>query len=219
MELITEDQRPPFLFACLITLVTVVASYFMARYLAPSATVANLWYWYMARSAGFTAYGMLAAAVLLGLTNSTGFWDAWRLRKLMNQMHQYLSLLVFPFLFFHLWGLHQDTTVPFGWVSLFAPFVTRYRPIPIGLGILTLYGWTALILTSYIREKIGVKWWRGIHYGAFPMFVGVSLHGIFAGTDTSKPWSIVIYLVPLALFALLVRRRLGMQKRSAAGRV
>lgn len=207
MELINEEQKFPFFLACLLTFIVVAFAFFFTHLVEPNRLSQNLFYWYMARAAGFTAYLLLALAVLFGASSSSGIWDRWKIRKLITQMHQYAALLVFPFLFFHLWGLHQDTTIPYHWMNLLIPFQQTYRPIQTGFGVLTLYGWILLIGTSYIREKISVKVWRYIHYASFPMFILVTLHGLFTGTDSNRVWAMLIYIIPSVLFVLLVLQR------------
>jgi predicted ferric reductase len=191
----------------MLTIFIVVGSYTAIHLMNPGQATANRFYWYMARSAGFTSYCLLSLSVLLGVSTTSALWDKWKLRKLMTQMHQYAALLVLPFLFFHLWGLYQDASVPFGVFSLLIPFAAKYRPIYTGFGVLTLYGWLLLVITSYVREKMSAKAWRTIHYASFPMFILVTLHGLLTGTDSRQLWATAIYLVPTILFIVLVMRR------------
>jgi sulfoxide reductase heme-binding subunit YedZ len=207
VELLNERQRFPFGFACALTFFIIVGSYAAIHVVNPGQATANKFYWYMARSAGFTSYCLLSLAVLLGVSTTSAIWDKWKLRKLMTQMHQYAALLVLPFLFFHLWGLYQDASVPFGVFSLLIAFAAKYRPVYTGFGVLTLYGWLLLVITSYVREKMSAKVWRTIHYASFPMFILVTLHGLFTGTDSSRLWAVAIYLIPTILFIVLVMRR------------
>ncbi len=208
MELMNERQRFPFAFACALTFLIIAVSYLITHIASPAPALSNRFFWYMARSAGMTSYGLLSLVVLLGVSTTSTFWDKWKLRKLMNQMHQYAALLIFPFLIFHLWGLHQDTSVPFRWLTLLVPFMDHYRPIPTGFGILTLYGMVVLMITAYARKHVGVKLWRTIHYASFPMFIMVTLHGLLAGTDSKSQWAMLVYLIPSSLFTLFVWKRL-----------
>ncbi|WAH44948.1 ferric reductase-like transmembrane domain-containing protein (plasmid) [Alicyclobacillus fastidiosus] len=203
-----ERQRFPFVVACIATAIVVGFSLLTTHLIDPAPKAANETYWYLERSAGFTSYGLLSIAVLLGASSSLSFWERWNMRKLMTQMHQYASLLVFPFLFFHLWGLYMDKSVSFGIIQLLIPLTTRYRAIPTALGILTLYAWLTLIVTSYFREKIGVKIWRAIHILSFPMFFAVTFHGLFSGTDSNKLWAVLIYVVPTVIFTILCLKRI-----------
>lgn len=207
MQLMNERQRFPFLVACLVAVLVIAIAFLTTHFVDPAPAVADKTYWYLERSAGFTAYGLLSLAVLLGVSSSSAFWDNWNLRKLMMQMHQYTSLLVFPFLFFHLWGLYMDKSIPFTVARLLIPLASSYRPLPATLGVLTLYAWLLLIISSYFREKIGVKAWRSIHILSFPMFVFATFHGLLTGTDSSKHLVLVVYLVPSVLFGFFLWMR------------
>lgn len=206
MELIHEEQRFPFVLTLILSAIVVAFAFFFTHLVNPEPAAKNLTYWYMARSAGLTAYILLALAVLLGASTTRSLWDRWRLRKFVTQIHQYCALLVLPFLFFHLWGLHQDTSIVFNLPNLLIPFFQTYRPIPAGLGVLTLYGWLLIVATSYLRERITVGVWRSIHYISIPMFIAVTIHGLLTGTDTRRHWALAIYIIPSALFVLLMLR-------------
>lgn len=208
MELINEKQRFPFAFACVLAALIIGGSYLITTFVSPAPAAANRMYWYMTRAAGFTAYGLLSVSVLLGLSTTSKLWDKLKVRKLMTQMHQYTALLVVPFLCFHIYGLHQDTTIPFPWGSVILPFTASYRPFSTGLGVLTMYGWILIVVSSYIRERISVQTWRKIHYISLPMFVGVTLHGILTGSDSNAGWAELVYLVPTALFVVLLITRM-----------
>lgn len=218
MQLINERQRFPLVAACIVTALIIGVAFLTTHFVDPAPALANKTYWYIERSAGFTSYGLLSLAVLLGVSSSSSFWDRWNIRKLMTQMHQYVALLVFPFLFFHLWGLYMDKTIPFHVAQFVIPFTSPYRALPTGLGVLTLYAWLLLIVTSYFREKIGVKTWRTIHILSFPMFVSVSLHGLLTGTDSSKHWAALVYLIPTVLFVFFLAMRIRKSRKSPAQR-
>ncbi len=204
----TRQQRFPFVYTCLLVGVVIAASSLLTHVMYSAPAQSNKMYWYMARSSGFTAYSLLSLAVLLGASSTSGIWDKLKIRKLATQVHQYSAILVFPFLFFHLWGLYSDKSILFTWISILIPFIDSYRTVPTGIGILVLYGWLLLIVTSYFREKIGVKIWRAIHIGAFPMFILVTIHSILTGSDTGKLWSSLIYCVPSILLVIIVVKRL-----------
>lgn len=216
MQLMNEKQRFPFTLACIMALLIIGSCFLLTHLVDPAPAHANQLYWYVVRAAGFTTYGLLSVAVLLGSSSAIGIWDKWNMRKLMTQMHQYASLLVFPFLFFHLWGLYMDKSVLFHLLDLLVPFIDKYRAVPTGLGILTVYAWLLLVLSSYFREKIGVKLWMTIHYISFPMFIGVTLHGLLSGTDSAKGWALLVYLIPTVLFVILLFIRVRRTKKKDA---
>ncbi|MDI9258997.1 ferric reductase-like transmembrane domain-containing protein [Alicyclobacillus sendaiensis] len=216
MQLMAKPQRWPFLYTWVVILGIVFASYAVTALTNPAPASANLTHWYMARSAGMTAYLLLSLTAFLGATTTSGVWDRLKLRKLVTQLHQFSAMLVLPFLFFHLWGLYEDKTVPFSISSLFVPFADTYRPAAVALGILSLYTWVLLVITSYFRERLNAAVWRRVHVLAFPMFAAVTLHGLLAGSDTHTGWAKLVYAVPsaLVLAASIARWRKAKSKTS-----
>ncbi|WP_067922316.1 ferric reductase-like transmembrane domain-containing protein [Alicyclobacillus shizuokensis] len=204
MELVNERQTPALLSAGLFLFLMITGSYGLAHVLYHTQAGTNQFFWYMERAAGFTVYELLAASVLLGMASASGLWDRWRARKLATDLHQFIALFLLAFLALHLWGLHEDTTIPFSLQRLLLPFVSSYRPLPVALGVLGMYGVLVLILTSYLRPMIGPKVWRTIHYLSIPVFILVTLHGLLSGTDAGSHWALVLYSVPWALFLVLL---------------
>jgi cytochrome b561 len=49
--------------------------------------------------------------------------------------------------------------------------------------------------------------WRAVHLLAVPAFILALVHGVFAGTDTERPWMFAMYASTgiATLFLLLVR--------------
>jgi sulfoxide reductase heme-binding subunit YedZ len=194
--------------AVLFLLVVIAASYAWVVVMFPPEKEKNEIFWYMARAAGFTAYELLAFTALLGLTSSAGVWDRWKVRRLVTQWHQFASSLVIAFLVLHLWGLHEDKTIPFPWSKLLVPFSASYRPLYTGFGALALYGLAVLLVTSYLRPHIGSRVWRTVHFLSIPVFVLVTLHGLLSGTDAASVWAAWMYVVPAALFVGVLVPRL-----------
>jgi len=76
-------------------------------------------------------------------------------------------------------------------------------------------------LTFYVKKWIGQGMWRSIHYLSFGVFVAAVGHGILAGTDTTHPVAIGMYVASVASVLLLtVVRVIGSREpaRPARGR-
>jgi cytochrome b561 len=54
---------------------------------------------------------------------------------------------------------------------------------------------------------MSTRLWRTIHLLAVPAFVLALLHGVFAGTDTQRPWMIALYGTTgvMTFFLVIVR--------------
>ncbi|GGJ11208.1 hypothetical protein GCM10010885_20640 [Alicyclobacillus cellulosilyticus] len=207
MDILREEQRTPAWVTWTVLAGFLAILYTVNRMTGDPATI-NARFWLLERASGFVAYELLSLTAILGVSMTSRIWDRWRLRKLVNDVHQYASLLVWPFLMLHLWGLYNDKSVPFSARALFVPFQSSYRPLPVAIGVICLYLIFVISLTSYARPWLGAKLWHAIHYISFPLFLGVSLHGFFSGTDSLHLWARTMYAVPLTIFLVISLYRL-----------
>jgi DMSO/TMAO reductase YedYZ heme-binding membrane subunit len=75
------------------------------------------------------------------------------------------------------------------------------------MGIAALYGLVVVVGSFYVKRWIGQKRWRAIHFASLGVFVSSLVHGIWAGTDTSSPMMIGLYLgSAIVVFALVAHR-------------
>lgn len=207
MELVDERQTLPLAVTGAFTFVLMVGTYGLLAWTHPPQATANTLYWYIARTAGFLAYELLALTALLGVSGTSALWAKWKAGPVVARMHQFASLMVFPILVLHVWALHQDSTVPFAWPALLIPLRAAYRPFATGLGVLSLYLMVVLVLSSILRAHLGVRVWRTLHYLSFPLFLMITVHGLLSGSDSAEPWAPYLYFVPLITFTLLTMRR------------
>lgn len=182
--------------------------------------------WNIARAGGFTAYILLALAVIAGLALSTQLQSPARWPRLINnELHNFLSLLSTIFLGIHILAVWIDPFTSFGWNEMLIPLVSHYRPVWMALGIVALYLGLAIGLSTWIRPRIGYKWWRRLHVLTLGTFVLATIHGLGTGSDTQSGWALGIYIVSSVLVGLLLCRRLfalnkgkHAQKQPAASR-
>ena len=70
-----------------------------------------------------------------------------------------------------------------------------------------MYILTLLLITTWLRPRLGQKTWRSIHYGGFLTWLTALIHGVDAGTDSGVGWVMMIYIATAAaIFTLLVYR-------------
>jgi predicted ferric reductase len=107
----------------------------------------------------------------------------------------------------HLAGLLLDRFVIFRPVDLLVPLHTGFRPVAVAAGIVTMYAMVVVLGSSWLRKRVGPRWWRRLHILAVPMFSLALVHGVFAGTDTLRPWMWWIYMSTgaVVLFLVIVR--------------
>ena len=163
----------------------------------------QLW-WYANRASGLTAF------LLLWLANVWGFVVGCRMFKnLLNThaslaFHEQLSLLAILFSAAHGLVLLFDRTQPFALNELFVPFVSRYRPIWVGLGIIAFYITVLVTLTFYIRRLISMPVFRIIHVLSLLTYFMAAVHGLLAGTDSGVTGVLLVYKISLLVTVFLV---------------
>ena len=142
--------------------------------------------WYVARAAGIVSLLLLTGSVLLGiLTSVRWFSDRWP-RFTTTLVHRNVSLLAVVFLVVHVATVVIDGFAPIRWLDVVVPFASPYRPFWLGLGTVAFDLVLALIATSLLRNRIGPRLWRGIHWLAYACWPVAVVHGMGTGTDTAS---------------------------------
>ena len=152
------------------------------------------WQWLVARASGFTAYVLVTLSVVLGLLLSQR-WQSRRVwpRLLNDQLHQYTILLAGVFTAIHGISVWIDPFTAFSLREVLLPGASHYRPLWMAFGIVSAYLGLAVVITGWLRPKIGYAWWRRLHYLAFLVWLLATLHGLGDGSDTRTLWATAIY--------------------------
>ncbi len=177
--------------------------------------VSNHIFWYVSRAAGLTAYLVLFVNMVLGLAVKTKILDSLLARWRSFDLHQFTALLALGLLALHVFSLLGDQFVGFSVPQLFVPFVSSYRPLPVTLGIIAMYALVVVTGTFYVRDRIGQKAWRSIHYVSFLAFFVALLHGVYSGTDSVQIWAKLMYFASGLVVAQLTAWRF-LEARSQA---
>jgi predicted ferric reductase len=157
--------------------------------------------WYATRATGLVTILLLTASVLLGILTTGRFAGGSWPRFLTVGLHRNLSLLVVTFL-----ALHVGTTVVDNFVSIpltaaFIPFASSYKMIWLSLGAVALDLLVALVATSLIRNRLGLRIWRWVHWAAYVCWPVALAHGLGAGTDRGTLWVFVLTIACAAMVA------------------
>ena len=141
--------------------------------------------WYITRAAGLTSYVLLWLSVAWGLAVSSKILDNLLHRSFTYDFHQFISLLSIGFVALHIGILLFDRYLPYSVLEVLVPFLSPYRPVWVGIGSIGFYLALLVTVTYYVRGRIGMKAFRTIHYLSLLSYLGVTVHGLFAGTDSS----------------------------------
>lgn len=146
-------------------------------------------YWYLSRASGFVTLTVLWAAMAMGLGITNKMMRLWPGAPTAFSIHQYTSLLGLGFAIYHVLVLMGDHYTDFSLPRLATPFSIDYKTLWIGLGQTSFYVWVLVVLSFYVRQHIGQKIWRVIHYVNFAVYVMSFLHAMMSGTDSNATWA------------------------------
>jgi sulfoxide reductase heme-binding subunit YedZ len=161
-------------------------------------------FWITSRAAGGAALLLSGAAVAVGLMMSAKRTNANK--RDLRAIHEALSLTTLAMVALHGLALLGDSYLNPGVTGITIPFISFYRPVWTGLGIVAGYGLAALGLTYYMRDRIGAARWRKLHRFTALFWVLAIVHTIGAGTDAAQLWFLVaagLIVIPAALLLVL----------------
>ena len=176
--------------------------------------------WYATRASGYTALVLLSATVVLGLlTSSRQSTRDWP-RFVVQSIHRNLSLLVVVFLLIHIVTSVIDPFAKLTVLDAVVPFVATYRPLWLGLGVVSLELLIAITATSLLRHRLGWRTWQVVHMLAYVSWPVAVVHGVGTGTDTKSVWALLVVTACVAtVVGALIWRLAGGWPRLAALRV
>lgn len=163
--------------------------------------------WILLRAAGIGSYLMLFLSVAWGLVATTSVVTKRISKPSANLFHAFVASTGLALLGVHLGLLLIDEFTPFSLGALTVPMASEYRPVAISAGVIAMYAIVIVVVSSWLRKPLGTTWWRRLHVLAVPAFTLALLHGVFAGTDTERPWMFAIYAITglLVVFLTTVR--------------
>jgi len=160
-------------------------------------------WWYVTRAAGLTAYFLLWLSMVWGMGISTKVFHSAVDGTYTYDFHEFLSLLGLGFVVLHVVVLMLDKYLPFSLAQVLVPFIDPYRPLWVGLGIIGFYIFLLVTVTFYIRSRIGTQAFRSIHVISLLGYLGATLHGLYAGTDSALPVTKLLYIGTLLVVVFL----------------
>jgi sulfoxide reductase heme-binding subunit YedZ len=178
---------------------------------AASTPHASKLLWYLTRGSGLVCLVLLTASVVLGIATTVRFSAPRWPRFLIAALHRNVSLFVMVVLVFHIATAVLDSYAPISWFDAFIPGSSSYRPLWLGLGALSLDLLLAVIVTSLLRDRLGHRRWRAVHWLAYASWLSAVVHGLGTGSDTKTAWVLILTIacVGSVIAALAVRLVMG----------
>ena len=149
--------------------------------------------WYAARAGGVVAYVLVTSVVLLGLQMSSRRKLARWPRIAIEDVHRFAAIAAGAFVVIHIGAIAIDSYLPFSLQSLVVPFISKYRPAWVGLGIVGAELMLAVAIATWLRGRLlSYDAWRRTHYATFGVWGTATVHGIASGTDRSSAWLVAL---------------------------
>ena len=143
--------------------------------------------WYITRSAGLVAYLLLWFSTAWGLAVTSKIFDAILHRTFTYDFHQFISLLSIGFILLHVAVLMADRYLPYSLAQVLVPFLSPYRPVWVGIGVIAFYLCLLVTITFYIRNRIGMRAFRWIYVSSMVAYLGAVVHSFLAGNILPCP--------------------------------
>ena len=173
--------------------------------------------WYLNRATGTVLLIVFTLVVLLGILSTFGNAGRGAPRFLTQALHRQLSLLGVALLLAHVVTAVLDTFVDIRWWQAVVPWWgSKYEPLWLSVGTLSLDLMALLVVTSLARSRMGHRSWRAVHVLGYVAWVAAVAHGFFIGTDYQATWPKVLTLacVVAVVLAALARSVSVLVRRS-----
>jgi sulfoxide reductase heme-binding subunit YedZ len=151
--------------------------------------------WYTTRGAGTVTLVLLTAVVVLGILSALRAQSANWPGFLTAGLHRNLALMTLVFLALHITTAVIDPFTNLGWAAALIPFASYYRTFWLGLGVIAFELLVAVVVTSLMRNVIGLRAWRAVHWLTYASWPIAVIHGFGTGTDSWSIWLIAITIV------------------------
>jgi sulfoxide reductase heme-binding subunit YedZ len=164
--------------------------------------------WYVTRGTGLVDLVLLTLTLVLGV-GQLARWapEGWP-RFVVGALHRNSGLLSMLFLALHVVTILLDTYVHVGIWAVVVPFVSGYHPLTLGLGAIALDLLVAVVVTSLVRERVGYRVWRAVHWAAYAAWPLAVAHGLALGTDAGVVWVDVLNGICVAAVVAVVGWRI-----------
>ncbi len=148
--------------------------------------------WYLGRGFGVSAVVLFSAVVVLGIVVRNGRAVTGLPKFAVVALHRTLSLTALGFVALHITTLLFDPYAQLRLTDILIPFDAPYRPVWQGLGTLAFDLVVLLVVSSLLRDRIGRRVWRAVHWLAYAFWPLAVAHAIGNGTDGTSRWMLVL---------------------------
>ncbi len=144
--------------------------------------------WYVGRGTGVVTLVLFSLVVALGIATRSARPVFGLPRFAVEWVHRGASLLALVFLIIHVGTMLLDPYAPLRLLDVVLPFAGPYRAFWLGLGTIAAELLVAVLVTSLLRQRIGYRVWRFVHWAAYLSWPVAVVHALGTGTDNGSVW-------------------------------
>ena len=144
--------------------------------------------WYLGRGTGVSVLVLFTLVMVFGVAVRTGRPLPGLPRFALAALHRTTSLTALGLLAVHIVTLLSDPYAQLRLLDVVLPFGGAYKPLWLGFGTLAADLVVVLIVTSLLRQRIGRRAWRVLHWTAYACWPLAMAHAIGNGTDGTSTW-------------------------------
>jgi predicted ferric reductase len=170
-------------------------------------------YWFISRSSGVLAYVLLTLGVMWGLVQSGSILRPTIPPPLALGLHSFLNWTSLAMAALHALILLGDNFIKLTLGDIVIPFISPYRPLVVGLGVLGIYLMFLLALSFYARRQLGQKTFRTLHYASYLTYLLVTWHSLGASSDSHVLWP--LYVLSIGAVGFLTMWRIANSRQRA----
>ncbi len=161
--------------------------------------------WVAERATGITALILLSLSTFLGAVISAG-WRTVRFPEVRSvSLHRNISLMTMVFVVLHVVAAIADSYVDIPPGAAFIPFISSYKVFWVGLGTIAFDLLLAVIITSYLRDRVPARLWRLIHDLTYVLWAVATIHTLGAAYERSLTFITAAAGVALVVPTVILR--------------
>jgi sulfoxide reductase heme-binding subunit YedZ len=153
--------------------------------LSPGMTSAM---WDLGRGTGVVALVMFTMSLVLGILARSGRNVPGLGRFGISDLHRTAALTGTGLIVVHVGSLLIDPYAQLKLVDVLFPFLAAYRPLWLGLGTLALDELIVVTAASLLRQRIGPRLFRTVHWATYVLWPTALLHALGSGTNATQSW-------------------------------
>ena len=149
--------------------------------------------WAFGRASGVVALVLLTGSVVIGILTRSGRPLPVIPRFSVQLIHRTIALTSTVFVLLHVGTLLLDSYAKLTLTDVLVPFLSAANnPVWVGFGTVALDLLLAVIVTALLRNRIGTRAFKAVHWATYLLWPISLAHAIGSGTNGTSGWFLVL---------------------------